>query len=273
MTEARRGPSGRAGGGLGGEVRLIVHQARFEQLTFWRNPASAFFTFAFPLMFLVIFASLNTGTTIDFFGGLNYNQYFIPGIIAYGVIAACFMNVALKLAIRRDSGLLKRERGTPLRARDFLAGLLLNQLLVAILLVVLTALFGVLFYGVTFPGHYVALLVALVVGAATFCACGVAVAAMVPNADAAPAVINLVMFPILFLSGVFFPVRPGSTISHIASVFPVRPLVQTIFAAFDPRLPHGPGNGFAWGDIGIMAIWFVVASMFAVRHFRWEPRR
>ncbi|MGF7235888.1 MAG: ABC transporter permease [Frankia sp.] len=255
------------------EPKLVAIQTRYELKSFWRNPASAFFTFAFPLMFLVIFASLNSNDHIDFLGGLKYNQYYIPAIIGYGVISSCYANVAIALSIRRDSGLLKRLRGTPLPVRDFIGGLLVSRTITAALLVAISTVFGIIVYGVTFPGHYLALIVALVVGAATFCAIGIAVSAIVPNGDAAPAIVNFVYFPILFISGVFFPVKSDTTLSHIAGIFPVRPLIQAIFAAFDPRLAHGPTHGWAWSPIGVMAIWLAGASIFAVRHFSLEPRR
>lgn len=252
---------------------LAAHQVKYEQLSYWRNPPSAFFTFAFPVMFLVIFASLNNGTRIDFLGGLKYNQYYIPGIICFGVMSATYTNLAMTLAIRRDSGILKRLRGTPLPAWGMFAGLLGNSIIISAVLVALVTAIGMLFYGVTFPGHFLALALALVVGAACFCSLGVAVSSLIKNADAAPAVVNGVFFPILFLSGVFFPTQPGTMLARIADFFPVRHFVQAVFAAFDPRGPHGPAHGFAWGDLGVLAIWAAVGIFVAIRKFNWEPRR
>jgi ABC-2 type transport system permease protein len=252
---------------------LALRQVPYEQRSYWRSPVSAFFTFAFPIMFLVIFASLNTGATIGFLGGLKYNQYYIPGILCFGVMSACYTNVAITLAIRREEGILKRLRGTPLPTSSLIGGMLGNSAIITGILVALTAGIGMLFYGVTFPGHWLALVVALLVGALAFCALGIAVSALIPNADAAPAVVNGVFFPILFLSGVFFPVESGSVLSRIADYFPVRHFVNAVFAAFDPRLPHGPTHGFAWSDVGAMALWGAVATVVAVRRFRWEPRK
>jgi ABC-2 type transport system permease protein len=253
-------------------LSLAVHQLKYEQKSYWRNPASAFFTFAFPVMFLVIFASLNTNNTVDFLG-LDYNQYYVPGIICFGVISATYTNLAMTLAIRRDTGILKRLRGTPLPTRSLFGGLLLNALVISIILTAIVMVVGIAFYGVTFPGHWPALVIALLVGAATFCALGVAIATVVPNADAAPAIVNGVLFPILFLSGVFFPIEDDTVIAHIAGIFPIRPFVNAVFAAFDPRLPHGASHGYSWSDIGVMLIWLVIGAVFSIRHFRWEPRR
>ena len=205
---------------------LLVHQVRYEQKAFWRNPASAFFTFVFPLVFLVIFASLNNGTTIDFLGGLDYNQFYVPAIIAFGIISATYTQIGINLSFRRQTGELKRFRATPLPPGLLVGGLLANAVLVGLLIFVLTTVLGVVAYGVRVPTHYLALAVALLVGAATFCALGVAVACLVPNADAAPAVVNGVLFPILFLSGVFFPLEPGSVLARIADVFPGAALLR-----------------------------------------------
>lgn len=252
---------------------LLGHQVRYEQKAYWRNPAAAFFTFAFPLIFLVIFASLNGGATVDFLPGLKYNQYFVPVIIAYGIMSATYTQLAITLATRRQSGELKRFKTTPLPTWGLIGGMLGNSIVVAVVITVLTALLGTVAYGLVFPGHWLALAVALVAGAATFCALGIMVAVLVPNADAAPALVNAVFLPLTFISGTFFPIDPHSVISHIGDVFPVRHFNQAVFTAFDPRLAHGAGHGFAWGDVGVLALWGVAAGLVAVRRFRWEPRR
>jgi len=251
---------------------LSVHQLKYEQKSYWRNPAAAVFTFAFPIMFLVIFASLNTGNTVDFLG-LDYNQYYVPGIICFGVISATYTNLAMTVSIRRDSGILKRLHGTPLPTSSMFGGLLLNALVISAILSALVMIVGILFYDVTFPGHWPALVIALLFGAGTFCALGVAISTVIPNADAAPAIVNGVLFPVLFLSGVFFPIQGNTVIARIADIFPIRHFVNAVFTAFDPRLPHGAGHGFSWNDISVMAIWLVAGGVVAVRNFRWEPRR
>jgi len=250
---------------------LVAHQVRYEQKAYWRNPASAFFTFVFPLVFLVIFASLNGGLTV--LGGLAYNQFYVPAIIAFGVMSATYTQLAITLSLRRQSGELKRLRSTPLPSWALITGLIGNSVVVAVLITVLTSALGITVYGVVFPGHWLALLVALFVGAATFCGIGVLVSTLVPNADAAPAIVNAVFFPVVFLSGTFFPVPAGSVLARIADILPVRHFNQAVFTAFDPRLPHGPARGFAWNDIAVLALWGAAASLLAVRRFRWEPRR
>ena len=257
---------------MSGTAGLAAHQLRFEQKSYWRNPASAGFTFAFPVVFLILFGSLNTNSTIDFLGGLSWNQYYIAGILCFGVISASFTNLAMTVCIRRDEGVLKRLHGTPLPATSLFGGLLLNSLVVAAILTAILMTIAIAFFDVTFPGHWGALIVSLVVGTAAFCALGVAVAAVIPHADAAPAIVNGILFPILFISGVFFPVQNDSFFTKLGEVFPVRHFVEAVFAAFDPRVAHGPAHGWSWDDLAVVAAWGVAGAIVAVRRFRWDPR-
>jgi len=254
-------------------ARLSLHQLRYEQKVYWRNPASAFFTFVFPVLFLVIFATINADSHLSDYGGMPFNQYYVPGIMAFGVISATYTSLAMTLTVRRDTGILKRLRGTPLPASALLGGLVLSSLVVSALIAVLVGVVGVVAYDVTFPGHWVALGLALAVGAATFCTLGVAVSCLVPNADAAPAVVNGVLFPVLFISGVFYPEPPGSFLARLGSVFPVKHFTGAMFTAFDRRVALGPAHGIAWVDLAVMAVWGIGGAVVAVRRFRWEPRR
>ncbi len=251
-------------------LALIAHQIRYEQKLYWRSPSSAMFTFLFPILLLVIFASMNVATRLAALGGINYNQYYIPGIVAFGVISACYSNLAIGLCFRRDAGVLKRVRGTPLPPWIFMAGNIGSSLLVSALLTVLTTAVGVMFYGVRFPGRYGALLVTLGVGAFCFCGLGIAITALIPVATAAPAIVNGLLFPILFISGTFFPVDPGSWLGSIASFFPIRHFQQAVFAVFDPR---ASGTGLEPRALLVMLAWGAAAAALAIRDFRWEPIR
>jgi ABC-2 type transport system permease protein len=252
------------------DVALVLRQVRFEQRSFWRNPASAFFAFAFPVMFLVIFGSLNRGARLESMGNIPYNAYYVPALITFGVIGACMTNISMTVSIRRDSGVLKRVRGTPLPAWAFMAGLIGSSAVVGAILAALITAAGMLFYGVSAPRHPATLLLVLLIGGGCFCALGLALAALIPNAEAAPAITNAVVLPLLFISGTFYPLDPNSMLSHIADWFPMRPFALAVFAAFDPR---GIEPGLPWVDLRSMLLWGVVGLVVAVRRFRWEPRR
>lgn len=251
-------------------MRLLAWQLRWEQKTFWRNPQSAFFTFAFPLMFLVVFATLNSGEHLKELGGISYNQYFIPAILAFGLMSACYSNLAMGLTERRETGALKRLRGTPLPAWALVGGLLLSSLVVTVLLAVITIAAGVAFYDVHPPYRVLPLLVALTLGTVTFCALGIAVSTLVPNNEAAPAIVQFPFFLLNFISGVFFPVASSSVLHQIAAYFPLSHLVDASFGAFDPRVT---GSGFRGTDLAVLAAWAVGSTYVAVRRFRWEPHR
>jgi ABC-2 type transport system permease protein len=251
-------------------VAMVGFQVRWEQKSYWRNPAAAVFTFAFPLLFLVIFTALNGNGTVDLSGGeVKFAQYYVPAIIAFGLISACYTNLAFTVCTRRENGLLKRARGTPLSPSVYLCGIVGNAIVVALILTSLIVALGVMVYGVTFPGRYLALVIAVVVGAFCFGALGIAVSTFVPNEDAAPAIINFVLFPLLFISGTFGPVSSDSALGRVAVVFPVRHLVQAMVHVFDP---FAGGTGIIATHTLMMIAWGVVGLVVSLRRFRWEPR-
>jgi len=116
----------------------------------------------------------------------------------------------------------------------------------------------------------VALLVTLMLGTAVFCALGLALAAFIPNGDSAPAISNLVILPLVFISGTFFPIDQSSVLARVASYFPVRHFIAATYAAFDPT--STAGSGFAGNDLLILAVWGAAGLLIAIRRFQWEPR-
>lgn len=194
--------------------------------------------------------------------------YYTPTIIAYGVMSACFTNLAITATFRRDQGLLKRVRGTPITPVAYLGGMVANAVVVSVILAALILAFGSGVYGAGAPHQWLGLVVAVLVGAAAFCALGLAFTAFIPNADAAPAIVNLVFFVLVVISGGFFPIASTSALAQVAQVFPLRHFIEACFAAFDPGV-----HGFPWVDVGIMAAWGAAGLLAAARWFRWEPPR
>src|SRR3984885_10422564 len=193
---------------------LLAHQVRYEQLSFWRNPQSAIFTFIFPVVFVTIMGAFFGGVgASSYFGGLSALQYYVPTIAALSVLGSCYGQLAVALAARRQNGILKRARATPLPAWAYFGGLLAHCVLVSLVDITLIVLVGHL-YGVPFPTHWPAIALALVLGAASFCALGVAVASLISNAEAAPAVVQLVLFPLVFISGTYLPIH-SQVIQHL----------------------------------------------------------
>ena len=249
-------------------MAMIPLQLRYEQKAFWRNPAAAFFSFAFPIVLFVLFASIFNGSKESALGGIKGIDYYTPTITAYGVMSACFVNLAITVTFRRDQGLLKRVRGTPLSPLGYLGGLVANAVVISVILAIIIIAFGVGAYGASLPRDWVGLVVTVLVGAAVFCILGLATTALIPNADAAPAIVNLIFFVLIVISGGFFPIASTSVLSQIAQVFPLRHFIDATFAAFDPRRNV---SAFPWSDVGIT--WGAAGLVVATRWFRWEARK
>jgi ABC-2 type transport system permease protein len=252
---------------------LTLRQVRYTNKAFWRNPASAFFTFAFPLLFLVIFTSLlGSGTTTQNGVEFNLSTYYVAAMAVFAVISACFTNIGISVSFQRDAGILKRTRGTPLPGGDYLTARTIHAMLIAFLLVIICGAFGAAFYHADVPtgASLLRTIITLFVGAASFAALGLAVTCLVPNADAAPPVINAVILPLLFLSGIFIPLGDNAPqwIKTVGAIFPVRHFAQAFQAAY-----LGSPFVFRWRDVLVIALWGVLGLIVASRYFSWEPRR
>ena len=252
-------------------LRLTAVQFRYVNKAFWRNPASAFFTFAFPLMFLVIFTALLGHYTVRIGARtIDTSTYYVASMATFAAITACFNNIAMGLSFQREDGVLKRTNGTPLPAASFIGARILHAVFISVLLVVLTAAFGHAFYHASIPAGLSLLrfAIAILVGSAAFCALGMALTAVVPNADAAGPIVNAVILPVEFLSGIFiaFGNSTPDWILWVARVFPVRHFALSMQAGF-------LGTAFSWTDVLVVAAWGVAGLLLAIRFFSWEPRK
>jgi ABC-2 type transport system permease protein len=251
-------------------MSLLLHQLRYDQKAFWRNPASVFFTVAFPVVLLLIFATVFSGQTIDVDGGIEITAYYVPAIITLAVISATMQSLAMSLVIAREDGRLKRGRGTPMPAWVFIAGRVGNSIVVALLMLAVVAVLGRILYGVAIPwGELPAILVTLAIGAASFSCLGIALTAAIPSQDAAAPIVNALLLPLYFLSGIFIPddELPNGVIDF-ANHFPIRDFFQAFFNAYLP----GGGAGLDWSSLAVVAIWGVAGLLLAIRYFRWTPR-
>jgi ABC-2 type transport system permease protein len=253
---------------LGQSVRVV----RYTNRAFWRNPANAFFTFAFPLMFLVIFTALfGTGTVPVAGRQVATSTFYVGAILAFSIITSTYTNLAINLTFTRDFGILKRVRGSPMAAWSFIVGRIVHAILVTILLVVIVVAFGALFYDAEVPSETLpAFLATIAIGAAAFSALGLAVTSVIPNPDAAPPIVNASILPLLFLSGIFIPIQdPNAWYVTVAKIFPVYHFAQATNSAYFAV----SGSGFEGGHLLIVAAWGLAGVILAVLFFSWEPRR
>jgi ABC-2 type transport system permease protein len=239
-----------------------------------RNPRSSFFTFAFPLLFLVLFNGLNGDTRVAAIGPAGgkvaFAQFYTPSIGIFGLTMACYTSVIVGIATARDMGLLKRVRGTPLPMGIYIGSWLTGAVLsgiAAVLLMFLVAIpaFGVDVYASTLP----AAIVTLVLGAVSLAALGLAVATLARTADQALPIAQFTFLPLSFISGVFYPLDGAPQwLVTVANLFPLKHIVDAFDACFVPGTPNG---GWSWGDLAVIAIWGIAGLRVASRRFRWEP--
>ena len=249
---------------------LIAHQFRYDQKTFWRNPTSVFFTVALPLIFLFIFATIFGNDEIEELG-VKTTTYYVPAILSLAVISATLQSLAVQITEDRESGILKRGRGTPMPSWLFFSGRVGNALVISVLMLIVVPVIGRLVYSVSIPWeHLPAVLITIAIGAASFCCLGIALTAAIPNVDAAPAITNATVLPLYFLSGVFIPESEiPEGVLDFAGVVPVRNFFQAFYEAWDPS---ATGSALEWGHLAIVAAWGIAGLALALRFFRWTPR-
>jgi len=271
---ARRAPAQgaarpRAAGRNTGPLGMVMHQARYELLSFARNGQARFFTILLPLLFLVIFVGVFGNTPV---GPMHVRSatYFVPGIAAMGVMAPSFTNLVISITSERESGILKRRRATPVEAWVLIAARTLTAMAVSMATMAILVLVGWLAYGVQLPASTIpGVVVTGLAGSATFCILGYALASVIGSADAAQPMVQAITLPLYFISGVFIPnISLPGWLQSLASVFPVQHLADGLHNAFNPGV-HG--TGIVWADLGMLALWAVLGLAVALPRFSWSP--
>jgi ABC-2 type transport system permease protein len=235
-----------------------------------RNPRAVTFTFAFPLVLVVLFNALNGDTMVKSAGAeVPFSQFYTPAIGVFSLVAACYTTLIMGIATARDSGLLKRVRGTPLPIGIYLGAWMTSAGVVGILAIVAmfaisVPAFGVDIYLRTLP----AATVTRVMGAACLTALGVAVASLVKSADQAMPVAQFTFLPLSFISGIWYPLdNAPQWVVTIAHFFPLYHIAHAFEYCFTP----GSGNGWQPDDLWSIAVWTAIGAFVAVRRFRFEP--
>jgi ABC-2 type transport system permease protein len=254
-----------AAGGRWRSLGLLVHEVRMQQLLFWRNRESAVFVFLFPpLLFLLLGSVYND--TID---GERAVDVLLIGILGYGCANTALAGLAISLVIRRESGLLKRVRATPLPAPTYLAAVLLSTLVVFVLQIALTLVLGFLLFDADAPASWAALAIALLLGVAALAGMGFGVASLIRSDEGASAVVNLVVLPMAFLSGSF-----GSTNDYpnaLQAVSDVLPLTYLLRLTKDAYL-HGEYLTSDLTGVAVLVAWGIAGYVVATKRFGWQPR-
>jgi len=247
-------------------MNVFIHELRGEMKLYSRSRELAFFTFMLPLIFFVLLGSVyGSGDKIN---GYRAADYLLTGMIGYGLIATAFAGLAIVLVIRRENGVLKRLRATPLPAPFYIAAVLLTTLIAfAVMAACLIALVMILF-GASFPKAPVSLVATLILGGATFAALGVAITGFIRRAEGASAVINAIYLPVAFISGAFF--SPHRFPQFLRALADVLPLTYFIRLTRDVML-HGHQIWDNGADVAVIVLWGAIGAAVALWRFRWEP--
>jgi ABC-2 type transport system permease protein len=250
-------------------LRLVLHQARYDLLGFIRNRQARFFTLLLPVIFLVLLVGVFGNRTVGP-QHMRAATYYVPGLSAMAVIAASFVNLVISITTQRETGVLKRRRATPVPAWTLIAARTVTAMVIALATMAVVLVIGRLAYGVTLPNSTIpGVIVTALTGTLTFCCLGYALSTTIRSADAAQPMVQAVMLPLYFISGVFIPnVDLPTWLQDVARFFPVEHLADGLHHAFDPA---AQGSGIAGVDLAVLAAWAVAGLAVALSRFSWTP--
>jgi ABC-2 type transport system permease protein len=246
-------------------MRLFWHELKGELLLYTRSRELAFFTFLLPMIFFVLLGSTYGSDTVD---GVKGSRFLLAGMIGYGAISIAFAGLAIVLVIRRESGILKRLRATPLPAHTYVSALLSAFLAAFAVEVVCLIVLGRVLFGIPVPDELGSLALALLLGAVAFCGLGIGITALIKSAEGASAVVNAIYLPAAFLAGAFFsPHHFPRVLRAIADVLPLTYFIRLVRNV----MLHGHTIWSQGTNVAVLAAWGTLGVIIALRAFRWEP--
>ncbi len=249
-------------------MRLFLHELRTEQVLFWRNREAAFFTFFLPVIFFLVFGSIY-GKSVITKEHIKAAPFLQAGMIGYGVASTAFAGLAITMVIRRESGVLKRIRATPLPPWTYLVAVLVSTFITFLIEATVLILLGKLLFSVAFPARPLSLFLVLVVGAAAFAAMGLGLTGFIRSAEGSSAVVNFVYLPMAIISGTFF--TPKDYPGFLRAIANLLPLTYFTKLTRDVMVLHH----HIWSEteaLAVVLLWGVIGLIAALRGFRWQPR-
>jgi len=246
-------------------MRLLRHQLKWEQRLFWRSRESAVFVFLFPILLFALLTAVYNGR-ID---GQPASWVLLAGMIGYGAANTAFSGLAITLVTRRELGILKRIRATPLPPAAYLTAVLISITIVFAIQVASLFVLGRVLKSTPWPSHLLSLVLALVLGAAAFAALGLAITGFIRSLEGSSAVLNVIVLPTAFLSGSFGETQHyPKVLRAIGDVLPLKYLLDLIKGIY----LHGEQIWDEPTAVAVVAAWGLFGMVVAVRTFRWEPR-
>jgi ABC-2 type transport system permease protein len=257
------------------DLRLAATQSRYALLTAFRTPRTVVFGMAFPVVLLVMFDAIFTNgaeDTVTFGGGtIDASAYFTASLSAYAIALSTFTSLAIGLTAQRETGQLKRLRGTPMPAWTFVAGQVMRSAALSLIVVVALLATGVIFFGVDLAaGRMVGFAVYFALGTVAFSALGIAITALTPTVDSASAVGPFAVVMLAFISGVFISVdQLPNWLEAVGKAFPLYHLAEGLQTSL---VSGATGTGLVAGNVTSLLLWGLAGMAIATRRFRWEPQ-
>lgn len=254
---------------------LLAIQVRSQIVQFVRIPVAVFFTILLPLVMLVVFNAVFAGgdeIVESASGPWPMRQFYVAALAGFTAVSATFTRLAESVPQRRQDGVIKRWRGTPLPPWIYLGGFIGSGVVIAIGGVLVMVAVGVAFYGTEVDaGKLPAAAVTFLLGVSTFSALGTAVAGVVRRPEATAAVANAIVLPLAFISNTFIAVDHGEMprwLDVAGDVLPLKPFVASMQEAFNPTVA---APGLAPAKLAVVAAWGVAGLAVAVAFFKWAP--
>jgi len=263
-----------ASGRLPSLLRVSLVRGLIEIKQFVRQRDFVIFTFALPIILLVLFGQIFRGEVGH--TGVSFRQYFIAGIIASGLMSTTFVGVGVSIAADRGDGTLIRLASTPLQPAAYFAGKAILAFVISSCEVAAALATGVALLGLHLPAttaRWLTLGWVLALGSFTCTMLGIAVGCLVRSTRSAFAVLNLPYLVLSFISGVYFVfARLPAGLQHVAAIFPLKWICQGLRSVFLPdRLAAEPAHSWEHGRIAlVLGAWLVASLVVCARTFRWQ---
>ncbi len=250
-------------------MSVLAHQLSYEQRIFWRSREAAVFIFVFPLLLYALLSSVYSDE-IEINGvDLPSADVLLAGLFGYGAANTAFGGLAIILVSRREAGVLKRLRATPLPPATYMTAVLLSTLLVFALEAIGLLLLGSLAFDASAPANWLGFAGAVVLGVACFAGLGLGAASLIRSAEGVSAVVNVVLLPMAFLSGSFGPTDEyPAFLEAIADVLPLTYFVDVVNGIY----LEGDSLFSDLRALAVVSAWGVAGLAVAARRFSWMPR-
>jgi ABC-2 type transport system permease protein len=245
-----------------GVFKLFVQEFKL----FLREPVMAFFSLIFPPAIMLLLGFVMGNEPNPLFGGKGSVDISVPAYVGMIIGISAFMALPITLSTYREKGILRRYRTTPLRPISVLAVQIALQYLMTLLGVAMLAVLGKVVFSMAFEGSIAAVFLGFSFSCLSFFSLGLLMASLAPSSRAAVVIGNVVLYPMVYLSGATIPLEVlPKAVRGVARFIPMTHVVTLMRGLWtgEPLAAHG----FEFIFLGAMMVICVAAASFL---FRWE---